>query len=212
MRIVFASAAMLASSVVFSATPIEGWYSSVFGGYTFLPNNINVTRNALFFDNTGYTAGYNVGGRVGYKSTPLRYEGEYTYINSSAKHFNVNNIKRSVVSGDSQASVLMANVYYDFPEIMPAIEPFLGVGLGFAWVEASLFSQGPVVPVSFKGSNSVFAYQATAGFTYNFAENYAVNIAYRYIATQTVNDFNSVFQAHLASVGAIYRFDIGNYK
>ena len=61
-------------------------------------------------------------------------------------------------------------------------------------------------------NDNVFSYQGTAGITYNFAEQYAVNIAYRYIATSKPEDFGRIFQAHLASAGVSYRFDCDTYK
>ncbi|KTD62044.1 outer membrane protein [Legionella spiritensis] len=214
MKIAFISATLLSSSVAFSATPIDGWYGSVFGGYTYLSDNISETRNGLFRNEASYTSGsYNAGGRIGYKSTPLRYEGELTYLQGNLTKFDINFIRQSGITGQTQAALAMANVYYDFPDIVPAISPFLGAGLGYAWIDASFGSTGPSVGATYyKASNSVFAYQATAGITYNFAENYAVNLAYRHIGTDRVSDLNKVFQADLASVGVIYRFDKANYK
>ncbi len=41
------SATLLTAPLAFSATPIDGFYSSVFGGYSYLPNNISTTRGGL---------------------------------------------------------------------------------------------------------------------------------------------------------------------
>lgn len=212
MRIILFSAAILATGIASAATPVDGWYSSVFGGYTFIPSNINHFDLGLFRDATGYDGGYNVGGRIGYQSNPIRYEGEYTFLHAGLDHFNVNGINQTVVSGYSSANLLMANIYYDFPEMLPAISPFLGVGIGYAYLQASLSSTGPFFSTFYSCNESAFAYQGTAGITYNFSENYAVNLAYRYVSTDKIDGFGSVFQAHLASAGAIYRFDQGNYK
>lgn len=224
MRIAFFSAVMLASSLVAAAPPIDGWYASVFGGYTYIPDNVsNTTAHTLFpyallRAHPSYNNGWNAGGRVGYQSTPLRYEAEVTYLRANLNKFKINQARQLGVDGDTTGTFGMANVYYDFPEMVPCIAPFLGVGLGYGYVTARFNGRGPIgvlgplVATRFKVDDSVFAYQATGGFTYNFAENYAVNIAYRYIGTERADQFNKVYQAHLASVGAIYRFDGASYK
>ncbi len=213
MRISLLSAALLATGIASAATPVDGWYTSVFGGYTFLPANIE-SYNHFFIlrDHSGYQGGYNAGGRIGYQSNPLRYEAEYTYLRANLKHFNINYIKQLGVTGYSSGNFLMANVYYDFPEMLPAISPYLGLGIGYAYLQASLSSLGPIAPTFYSVSDSAFAYQGTAGITYNFAENYAVNLAYRYAATDKPNGFGRIFQAHMANAGVVYRFDRGNYK
>ena len=213
MRISLLSAALLATGIASAATPVDGWYTSVFGGYTYIPANIDsYTSIFVYRDRTGYKSGYNAGVRIGFQSNPLRYEAEYTYLRGNLKHFSINHIDQLGVSGYSSANLLMANIYYDFPEMLPAISPYLGLGIGYAYLQANLSSLGPFAPTFFSVSDSVFAYQGTAGITYNFAENYAVNLAYRYVATDTPSGFGKIFQAHIANVGAIYRFDQVNYK
>jgi opacity protein-like surface antigen len=213
MRIQLLSAALLASSIATAATPVNGWYTSVFGGYTFITDNVENTFDGLIVNQTGYNSGYNVGGRIGYQSNPIRYEGEYTFLYTGLRHYAVNRVEQTPISGFASANLLMVNIYYDFPEMLPAISPFLGGGIGYALLQASLYGIGPTSTQSyFSISNNAFAYQGTAGVTYNFAENFAVNLAYRYVATDKPRDFGRVFQAHLASAGAVYRFDYGNYK
>ncbi|WP_133128202.1 outer membrane protein [Legionella nagasakiensis] len=212
MRIILVSTALLATHIAAAATPIDGLYTSVFGGYAYIPNNISKTEYGLTRTDASYQAGFDAGGSIGYKSNPMRYEGELTYLNANIKNFEINGIRQISPSGYSNAILAMANAYYDFPAIVAPIQPFLGLGLGYAWVNAKLNSAGPNGATRFTGSNSVFAYQATAGLTYNFAENYALNIGYRYVATEKADDLGKVFQAHLANVGIIYRFDESRYK
>ncbi len=212
MRIAFFPAALLISNIATAAAPIDGLYSSLFGGYTYLSDNLSRNYYGLAYTRATYNGGYNAGGRFGYKSYPMRYEGEITFLSVEAKKFSVNGIKLRNASGHSDAATAMVNVYYDFPEMVPCIAPFLGAGLGYAWVDASLKSNSPFGQLHFKGSNSVFAYQGTLGLTYNFAENYALDIAYRFIGTERPDDLGKVFKASLASISAIYRFDEANYK
>ena len=204
---------LLAASAASGATAVDGWYTSVFGGYTYVPENVSVTQGNLFIDGPSYNGGYNAGGRIGYQSNPLRYELEYTYLHADLKEFYINNIRQTNTSGNSLASMVMANVYYDFPDMVPCISPFLGLGIGYAHVESKLESVSPAFGTTyFKGTDNVFTYQASTGLTYNFAENYALNLSYRYAATDRADKLGKVFQAHIGSLGVIYRFDEVSYK
>ena len=212
MKKLFICAALLAAHIASAATPIDGWYGSVFGGYAYLPNNLNRYTSGILRNNAVYSRGYDAGGSFGYKSSPLRYEGEFTYINANLKRFNLSRVTQNTVKGYNQAGLAMANVYYDFPGIVECIEPFLGVGIGYAYVDGLFKSAGPFGITRYRNSNTVFAYQGTAGLTYNFAEAWALNIGYRYVATNRVNAFGKLFQAHLANVGVVYRFEEYHYK
>ena len=212
MRIAFVSVALLATQIATAATPIDGWYSSLFGGLAYVPNNINKTYYGYTRNNASYENGYNAGGSLGFKNHPMRYEAEFTYISAQIDKFKINAIPQTGISGYSNAGLAMANVFYDFPEMLAAIQPYLGIGIGYAQVKAKLNSSGPYGWTTYSGSNNVFAYQAAAGLTYNFSENYALNLGYRYVSTARVNAFGKGFQANLANLGAIYRFDEGRYK
>lgn len=204
---------LLASYASYAATPINGWYSSIFGGYTYLPGNVDKTRNNLTRNNVKYQSGFDGGGSFGFKSNPMRYEGEVTYLKANTDKFNINNVLQTTVSGYNQGLFGLANVYYDFPGLAtPILQPYLGAGLGYGWIETKLNNQVPLPAANFNARNSAFAYQGTTGVTFNFAENYALNISYRYLATTKLSQFGEIFQAHIANVGAIYRFDGNNYK
>lgn len=212
MRIILLSAALLASGLAHSAIAVDGWYTTVFGGYTFVPDNVDNGLSGVIINHAGFNDGYNVGGSIGYKSNPLRYEAEYTFINASAKSFKVDYIPQYDVSGYSSANLIMANVFYDTPEMLPALSPYLGVGIGYAYVQDSLSGNGPRDTVYFSARTSSFAYQGMLGVTYNFAEHYAAYLGYRYVATSNGDNLGHIFQAHNATAGAVYRFDNGAYK
>ena len=232
MKIAFFSSALLVANTAMGATPINGWYSSLFGGANYLFDNIHVIKHDFERTRASYDFGYVAGGRLGFQNSLIRYEAEVTYLNADIKRFRINDIPQRRVRGDANAVFGMANVYYDFPDMVPAISPFLGVGLGYGWVEGRLGScnvchpHHPLHhllhpfhhpfdhhrPIDHHGSSSVFAYQTTFGFTYNFEENYALNIAYRYIGTTRVDALGKVFQANLGTVGIIYRFNEHIYK
>lgn len=212
MRVALACMTYLLSSVALAAIPIDGWYTNAFGGYTYIPSNINNTHLGVKRNQATYQSGFDAGGSFGYKSNPMRYEGEITYLKANINKFDVNYRRQTGVNGYNQALFGMANVFYDFPGILTSIQPFLGAGIGYSYVQAKLDSTGPLAVTRFTGGNSAFAYQATGGLTYNFAENYALNVGYRYLATTNISELGQMFQAHLANVGAVYRFDGNNYK
>lgn len=212
MRFIAFSIATFASSLAMATAPIEGWYSSAFGGATWLFDNLQTIRGGFAWNQSKYHWGYHVGGRLGYQSNPLRYEAEYTYITAPVHSYVVGSFNQRYVGGNSNASALMANVYYDFPDMVPAVAPFIGLGVGFAHVNSTFQSYGPLFTTYYKTSDTPFAYQGTVGFTYNFSENYAINIAYRYLSTTQLDHLGKTYQANLGTVGFIYRFDGNNYK
>lgn len=203
---------LLVCGAAIGATPINGWYSSLFGGANYLFDNVSVIKNNLARTDASYDLGYVAGARLGFQDNPIRYEGEFTYLNAEFKRFYVNNIRQRHTSGETNAVFGMANVYYDFPDMVRAISPFLGAGLGYGWVEGSFSSHNFFYSTYYRDSSSVFAYQATFGFTYNYEENYSLNIAYRYTGTNRVDALGKVFQANLVTVGALYRFNETIYK
>lgn len=212
MKIVFFFLTSLISSLAIGAPAIDGWYTSVFGGYTGLLDNLSVTNFGLARGFASYEGGYNVGGRFGYQCNPLRFEGELTYLQADIESFRINSLPQIGVTGEAAAWFGMANLYYDFPDMVTAVRPFLGLGLGYGWVDGTFKSTGPLFTTSFDKSEYTVAFQATAGLTYNFSENYAVNAAYRYVGTDRLDNLGKMFQANLATVGIIYRFNEVSYK
>jgi len=212
MKIVIFFALMILNLSSFAAVPIDGWYTSLFGGFTYVPGNVDKTVNGFNRNHVLYDNGFDGGGSFGFKSNPMRYEGELTYLKVNTRQFQINHVTQTDISGYNQALLGLANVYYDFPGFTSLLQPYLGVGLGFGWVQTRLNSEWPIGATSFTASNSAFAYQGAVGVTFNFAENYALNLGYRYASTLTLTQFGQRFQANMANVGAAYRFDGTHYK
>jgi opacity protein-like surface antigen len=212
MKFALFSTALLASSIASAYPAIDGWYFSAFGGYSHLSSNINNYYFGNLRSDVRYHNGYNAGGRIGFQSNPIRYEFEYTYVNASPDRFHINYINQIGVNGHATSNMVMGNLYYDFPEILDAISPFVGVGIGYSFMEVNLDSTGPFGATFFKASKDVFTYQGTVGLTYNFSENYAINAAYRYAATGNGGHLGGSTQIQMGNAGVIYRFDRGNYK
>ena len=204
--------AWLVSQLTMAATPIDGLYGSISGGYTHLPDNLSITNNGFFRNDAEYKTGFNAGTSLGYQSNPLRYEIQLTYFNADLDRFKMNGVRQNNIDGQNHAVTALGNVYYQFQALVEPIQPFVGIGLGYAWIDGKFNAAGPTAVTTYKGSNSVFAYQASGGLTYNFRENWAFNVLYRYLATEKINDFGKVFQAHNANLELVYRFNECNYK
>jgi opacity protein-like surface antigen len=218
MRMTLLSTAILLSGAAQAATPIDGWYSSAFGGFVHLPENVRVNIGHDHWHSPNFRWGYDVGGRIGFKCYPLRYELEFTYLNADIEEFKVNKIKFTRAAGNTNAAFLMGNAYYDFPDMVPAISPYLSVGLGYGYLNTELSSRGRHGHHSFREhhefdrNDNVFAYQASAGFTYNFCDNYAASAGLRYIGTTRADHFGKLYQAFIGEFGALYRFDGAQYQ
>lgn len=212
MRVFTGFFSALLSGILYAATPIDGLYMNIFGGVTYLPDNVNSIYKGLHRNNALYNSGWDAGGSFGFKGNRLRYEGQLTYLEADARQFSLNSVRQPETQGYAKGVFAMANVYYDFCPFTPTFEPYIGAGVGYGWVRAKLNT--PDIPPEYrwKGDNSVFAYQGMTGLTYNFAENYALFIEYRYLTTEKAQDLGKLFQTHMGNVGAVYRFEINRYK
>jgi opacity protein-like surface antigen len=212
MRIIFFSALLMTPLIGGSATPVDGFYSSIFGGVSYLPNNINTLTHDTSHTNVYYQTGYHAGGSIGFKSNFLRYEADITYIDARVKKFSANNILGPDAGGRTNTVLTMANVYYDFPDVLPVIEPILGVGLGYGYIDTRLTLHNLATIKHYQMHDNVFSYQLTSGIVYNFSENRAINLAYRYIGTDRSKELGRRFQANSVTIGVMYRFDEFSYK
>ncbi|MEE2878579.1 MAG: porin family protein [Pseudomonadota bacterium] len=117
--------------------------------------------------------------------------------------------------GDISSTSVFVNAYYDFNR-GGAIEPYLGVGIGYSDVEVTYQPSGINV---INDSESKFAYQAKAGATYALNPQWGIYAEYAYRATEDIELENQLFpgtleienQQHLVSVGVRYRFDSFGY-
>ena len=128
----FTTALLAIGSASASTADDNKWYSSAFGGYTHLSSNIKTYYYGFLLSDVNYLNGYNVGGSIGYQTNPLRYELQYTYLHADTDRYSVNHIKAFRIDGGTKANILMGNLYYDFPEMLASISPFLGVGIGIS--------------------------------------------------------------------------------
>lgn len=194
--------ALSLSMISFAATPVSGPYIKGFAGLAGIPDNLNASG----FSRPDYYDGYNVGGLMGYKSGPLHYNLEGTYIRGKVKHYQFNSVQQTALDSKTDVMALMLNIGYDFEDLNDCLAPFIDVGIGYARPTIDLNSNNPS-STSYRQSENVFAYQGRIGITYNFSENYALDLSYRYFRTTNNDTFNKDYQAHLGELGVIYRFD-----
>lgn len=203
----------LLSSHLFAAIPIDGLYTTAFGGLAVIPGNIDkyISQYNINLNQASYNSGFSAGGSLGYKTAFFRYEAEVTYLDATVKQININQVKTTEVNGDNQGVFAFANVFLDLP-YKPAnlLQPFIGGGIGYGWLQNNYSFIN--TPYSEQINNNTFAYQGTAGLGFHFSENYSLSIGYRYLATPHINTLASNFQAHLLNASVIYRFDSCEYK
>ena len=119
-------------------------------------------------------------------------------------------------------STLMANFYYDFHN-SSNFTPYVGAGIGLAFiygdfsVAAHDYETGKYVDLGSLGkSQTNFAWQVGAGVAYNFTENVAVDVAYRYVnmgymdcsysVAEASADIDAYLYAHEIMVGLRFTF------
>ena len=162
-------------------TPPDGLYAGGMGGWTHLGTVDAVTH---FEDGTGtdrdhHDEGFDVGGRVGLKQGPWRFEGEFNYRRNGLDSITAGTDPKA--SGSTQAFTFLGNAIYDFE--MPGwswATPHVGGGIGVAHLAAKQRIAGATI---LNSSDTEFAYQGIAGLRVPIAPNWALDLDYRYLAT-----------------------------
>lgn len=208
----FASLALLVPSMAFSATPIDGAYTHLYGGYLYLPGNISNSIFNLNINQASYQNGYDAGFSMGYQLNPLRFDLDFNYLKAGLEGFNLNETAAIHPYGYNDAFFASSDIYFDLPVNNTLLNPFLGLGLGYAVIHHQIQSYLTNQNFNLNHSSNIFAYHAKAGIIYNFAENYALDLTYQYTRTKDDKYMGKYFQAHTANVGITYRFNGQFYK
>jgi opacity protein-like surface antigen len=146
------------------------FYLSVFGGGDYA-GNLTSDDNQTFLD---FDTGGGVGVALGkIQGKNLRTDFEFTYRNSPFGANSSNN-PLGPIDGEFNTFSGMTNVYWQF-SAFPATcwKPYLGGGIGFVFLDATINSTSPV------DSDSGFAYQWVAGMNYMFSEHTDLFVEYR---------------------------------
>jgi len=120
------------------------------------------------------------------------------------------------VGGDAQAGTAMVNLYADMHIFDGGVLPWIGVGLGAAFVDYSIDAMvvDPLSPpdlmvfVNAKDDTWVFAYQFMAGVTFPIGQSVSMTAAYRFFQTEDfvyVDGWGVEFETDLTQ----HSFDLG---
>jgi len=135
------------------------------------------------FSSLNLDPGFVFGGALGYDFGAFRAEGEIAYRTNDTDDGTTVGFGTGPVDGDISAISFMANGYYDIHSANSPLVPYVGVGLGFAIIDADItapnISPLPIVD----DSANVFAYQFMAGLGYNIDPTTTLTADYRYFLT-----------------------------
>jgi outer membrane protein OmpA-like peptidoglycan-associated protein len=162
-------------------TPPDGLYAGGKAGWTHLGTVDAVTHfeDGTATDRDHHAEGFDVGGRVGVKNGPWRFEGEVNYRRNGLDSITTTTDPKA--SGSTQAFTFLGNAIYDFE--MPGwnwATPHVGGGIGVAHLTAKQRIAGTTI---LNSSDTEFAYQGIAGLRVPLAPNWALDLDYRYLAT-----------------------------
>jgi outer membrane protein OmpA-like peptidoglycan-associated protein len=175
------AATVLALPVAAQAQPVTGLYVGAGAGLNFHQDSTGDGARVRY-DDIGGVGLASIGWGFG---NGLRAEVEGNYRQNSVDRVTVSGA-RAGSSGYLNNYGVMVNALYDFN--MGALSPYLGVGVGYGWVEAkNMRLAGPGgVTGRIDDTDSQFAYQGIAGVAYNLSRmvpGLAATAEYRFYGT-----------------------------
>ena len=228
-------AAIMSAAVMSTAAADEGFYIRLGAGLDMLKDSgIAGHKSDKFPTQLDATAaidnGFTFQGAVGYGlDGGVRVEGEVGYgandITSlkvrepgSLASIGVRKNDTLPLTGELQATTLMANLWYDI-DIDSGLRPYVGGGGGVAFVtaEATHTTKAKRMIVMVDDRDTVFAWQVGAGLGYEFGDQGAVvSFDYRYHGTSkptftgavTKTDFDAEYSGHYFGVGVRFGLDL----
>ncbi len=166
---------LLISSIAYSA---EGPYISAHLGLASVTdlNLSDYSGTASFNFNHGVASS----GAVGYDFGNIRIESEISHQKNNYDKLNPGGIN---IGGDATSKAFLVNGYYDFKNNISHITTFISAGIGAARVNMSSSAQGNVAGTS----DTAFAYQIGAGFSFAVNETLSLDLKYRFFSTSYLN-------------------------
>lgn len=137
--------------------------------------------DTLDFDtgfNASVAAGYAFGGRWGILSPRL--EAELGYLTNDAEDSAVDAGVAVATDGEYNATYGLVNLLLDIP-MGWGFTPFVGVGAGFANVRFDNIAATAGAIDTFDGEDTTFAWNLTAGLSYDITRNVTLELAYRFL-------------------------------
>jgi opacity protein-like surface antigen len=160
------------------------YYVSLFGGASF-SQDIDTTQNYDTRADYDYSlelkSGYILGGAIGTRlGDGLRAEAELSYARWNADHTEAqgDNHYDFDARGHVSATYLLGNVWYDVHNDT-SFTPYLGGGVGAAWVEAdTIFNHDD--SFGYSEGEMAFAFQLGGGVKFDVTDNIAFDLGYRF--------------------------------
>ena len=161
----------------------KGWYVGLFAGYV-MPNDLETSDPAGSTD-FSLSNGYNFGIKGGYIFPQAPYvavELEYNYMMGQDVDNKFIPPDVNITGDEVKTSALMANLIFRYPH--ETFRPYIGFGLGWAWIDVKLTGTEAGVPASTDESDNAWAWQFLLGINYAFAKNWSADLGYRYFAAE----------------------------
>jgi OOP family OmpA-OmpF porin len=86
--------------------------------------------------------------------------------------------------GDAQVGTAMVNLYYDIHLFDGPILPWIGVGVGGAFIDYAIDDPNSLITFNGKDTTWAFAYQFKAGVTFPVAEGISMSLGYTFFQTE----------------------------
>ena len=192
---------VLFSAIMISLAPVNTsgaaetgpFYVGVLGGHTF--------GSDLDYDGP-FSPSYDLdvdetwvlGAKFGYTMPFAKFialEFEYTYLCPDVNRtvFSLEGSDFTAIEGDLDVHNFMFNFIGKYPK--GKIHPYLGVGIGFSYVDFSGKKQertaGLTTTYSIGGDDTAFTGQFLAGVNFEITKNLSVDLAYRYLITSSLD-------------------------
>ncbi|WP_319410141.1 outer membrane beta-barrel protein [uncultured Desulfosarcina sp.] len=161
------------------ASAAEGFYLGVQGG-------INDMEDTESEGATGeMDSGYTIAAVVGYDFGYFRLEGEVAHRENDIGAITLLG-NDTVSSGDVTSTAFMLNGYLDMENRTP-FTPYLGAGIGYNFVEDNGTAvYGGSTTVRYDDSDSVAAYQLTAGIAWDVTKTFVLDLSYKYLYSDDI--------------------------
>ena len=174
----------------------RGVYGELRGGAVFV-TDADATNLGGLNGTMSNDTGFLLEGAVGYSyGNGVRAEFALGYRQNDLDEFEVPPVAPVSADGDFSAFTVMGNVYYDFDldgtgGIGSGVTPFVGAGIGAAFVETEVRAFGGVPLSAEDQDDTAFAWQIIAGLAYEISPDVTATVSYSYFATPDI-DFDGV--------------------
>lgn len=201
---------LLTTALVCMAAPASAevpYYLSVAAGITHTSDadwNDGTDSGDFDIDRTA-----NFAGAVGAVFWPnIRTELEVSYRNADLNEITVDGVGSAELDGEVKTWAFLLNGYYDFTLPNTRFKPYLSAGIGAARHKADVDAVAGLGTPGADASDTVFAYQAGAGASYELGNNVALFGGYRYLGTSDA-DFDGIetdYDANEVRLGLRFSF------